>query len=182
MLRLTSRDSRWNCLTNNAVIAHLECPGDLLTQSLLLLLEQVVHRRRQLSIYTVPHCLSWGDVEFTSIDLHAGSGPSQEGHGHGGWWDSFAFNVVPSQEWKDNFRLSTHTFYFLCKQMGPYVEGQPARMRDPVEVESQVALSLYYLADEGSIRRTANSFGLSHSSVSIIVRKECRAICEHLGA
>ena len=54
-------------------------------------------------------------------------------------------------------------------------------MRDPVEVDRQVALTLYYLADEGRMRKTANSFSLSCSTVSIIVRKVCRVICEHLG-
>ena len=31
------------------------------------------------------------------------------------------------------------------------------------------------------MRKTANSFGLSRSSVSVIVRRVCRAISEHLG-
>ena len=49
-----------------------------------------------------------------------------------------------------------------------------------MEVDRQVALTLYYLADEGRMRKTANSFGLSRSSVSLIIRRVCRAICEHL--
>ena len=54
-------------------------------------------------------------------------------------------------------------------------------MREPVEIDRQVALTLYYLADEGRMRKTANSLGLSCSSVSVIVRKVCRAISGHLG-
>ena len=65
--------------------------------------------------------------------------------------------------------------------MSPYIEGQSTRMWDPVEVDRQVALTLYHLADEDRMRKTANSFGLSHLAVSIIVRKVCRVICEHLG-
>ena len=72
-------------------------------------------------------------------------------------------------------------FFALCEQLGPYIERQATRMREPLEVDRQVALTLYYLADEGRMRKTANSFGLSRSSVSIIIRKVCMAICEHLG-
>ena len=51
-------------------------------------------------------------------------------------------------------------------------------MRLPVDVERQVASSLYYLSDEGRIRKTANSFGLSRAVISIIIRT---AIAIHLG-
>ena len=54
-------------------------------------------------------------------------------------------------------------------------------MRLPVDVERQVASSLYYLSDEGRIRKTANSFGLSRAVISIIIRRVCTAIAVHLG-
>ena len=97
------------------------------------------------------------------------------------WWDSFANNVVPPEEWKDNFRMSRVTFFSLCETLRPHLEREKTRMRDPVEVERQVALTLYYLADEGRMRKTANAFGLSRSAVSVIVRRVCSAICEHMG-
>ncbi len=40
-------------------------------------------------------------------------------------------------------------------------------MRSPVDVEKQVALTLYYLSDEGRLRKTANAFGLSRSCVQL---------------
>ena len=97
------------------------------------------------------------------------------------WWVSFVNNVVPPEEWKENFRMSRSTFLSLCQTMKPHIERQNTHMRQPVEVERQVALTLYYLADEGRMRKTANAFGLSRSSVSIIVRRVCSAICEHMG-
>ena len=54
-------------------------------------------------------------------------------------------------------------------------------MRQPVSVETQVALTLYYLSDEGRLRKTANSFGLARSTVSIAIRRVCNAISNHLG-
>lgn len=40
----------------------------------------------------------------------------------------------------------------------------------PVEVERQVAVTLYYLPGEGCLHKAANSFLLSKSSLSIIHR------------
>ena len=54
-------------------------------------------------------------------------------------------------------------------------------MRSPVEVERQVALALYYLSDEGRLRKTANAFGLSRPCISVIVRRVTHATSLHLG-
>ena len=44
-----------------------------------------------------------------------------------------------------------------------------------------MAITLYYLSDEGKYRKVANAFGISRWSVSIIVRRVCAAISEYLG-
>ena len=49
-------------------------------------------------------------------------------------------------------------------------------MRSPIDVERQIAVTLYYLSDEGRLRKTANAFGLSRASVSIIIRRVTRTI------
>lgn len=97
------------------------------------------------------------------------------------WWDSFANNVVPPEEWKENFKVSRTTFFSLYETLRPHVEQQSTRMRSPVEVERQVALTLYYLADEGRMRKPPNAFGLLRSTVSNVIRRVCYAICEHMG-
>ena len=30
------------------------------------------------------------------------------------WWDSFSNNIVPPEEWRDNFRMSRASFFSLC--------------------------------------------------------------------
>ena len=40
------------------------------------------------------------------------------------------------------------------------------KIRDHISVEMQVACTLYYLADEGRLRKAANAFGISKSSAS----------------
>ena len=54
------------------------------------------------------------------------------------------------------------------------------QMRD-VDVLKKVACTLYYLSDEGRMRKTANSFGLARQTVSKVVREVCTAITYHLG-
>ena len=43
-----------------------------------------------------------------------------------------------------------------------------------------MALTLYYVSDEGRLKKTANTFGLSRACVSLI-RRITRAITVHLG-
>ena len=51
------------------------------------------------------------------------------------WWNSFVANTVPPEKWKENFRMSRCTCYSLCEQLGPYDEGPPMRMWEPIEVD-----------------------------------------------
>lgn len=54
-------------------------------------------------------------------------------------------------------------------------------MRKAVSVEVQLAVTLYYLADEGRLRKVANAFGLARSTVSVIIRRVTSVISWHLG-
>lgn len=45
-----------------------------------------------------------------------------------------------------------------------------------VPVNKRVAASLYYMSDEGAIRKVANAFGIVKSTVSIIIRWVTKAI------
>ena len=54
-------------------------------------------------------------------------------------------------------------------------------MRQPISVETQVGITLYYLSDEGRYRKVANAFGVSKSSISVTVRRVCVAITDFLG-
>ena len=55
-------------------------------------------------------------------------------------------------------------------------------MRSPVEVERHVTLTLYYLSDEGRLRKTANAFGLARACVSITITSMAYAITNQVGA
>ena len=63
-----------------------------------------------------------------------------------------------------------------------FVTPNPKAFRkNVISAEKRVALVLYYLKDQGSLGMTANTFGVSISTVSLSLRMVCKAIAEHLG-
>ncbi|XP_044170448.1 uncharacterized protein LOC122954468 [Acropora millepora] len=77
--------------------------------------------------------------------------------------------------------MSRSSVLKLSEELRPYIEGKATRMRQPVDVVKKVACTLYYLSDEGRMRKTANTFGISKQVVPKIVREVCYAITKHLG-
>ena len=72
--------------------------------------------------------------------------------------------------------MSRTSFVSLCDTLRPFVQQQSTRMRSLVEVERQVALTVYYLADEGRRIKNVNAFGLSSSTVLNVVGQVCHAM------
>ena len=97
------------------------------------------------------------------------------------WWDNFVNGIFIPEEWRENFRMSRTSLLNLSELLRPFIQGETTRMRSPVDVVKKVACTLYYLSDEGRIRKTANAFGLSRQVVSNIIREVCKAITVHLG-
>ncbi|KAJ8001169.1 hypothetical protein DPEC_G00188490 [Dallia pectoralis] len=77
--------------------------------------------------------------------------------------------------------MSKASLVALSEELSPYIEGQTTNMRAPITTLKRVALTLYYLSDEGRLRKTANAFGVSRQAVSVVVRQTCKAIAVHLG-
>ena len=96
------------------------------------------------------------------------------------WWIHIQSGISANEEWKENFRVSIDTFRFICNELGPYLAKKETVMRKPVSVETRVAVTLYYLSDEGRLRKVANAFGLGKSTVSNIIREVTSAISTHL--
>lgn len=89
--------------------------------------------------------------------------------------------VADENAWCENFRMSKDWFIGLGEELRPYIKGETTNMRLPVGVLKKVACTLYYLSDERRLRKTANAFGLSRSTVSVIIRQTCKAITDYLG-
>ena len=78
------------------------------------------------------------------------------------WWTNLKVGKAVESEWKENLRMSRTTFYELpvCDEVRPYISAlKLTKMRRPLSVETQVALTSYFLADGGRMRKTANAFG-----------------------
>ena len=65
--------------------------------------------------------------------------------------------------------MPQENFEKLCTKVRPYIQKNK-RFREDFSVEKQVATGLHYLADEGRMRKVANSFGIGKSAILQIVR------------
>ena len=53
--------------------------------------------------------------------------------------------------------------------------------KDVISLEKHVAITLYYLKDQGSMRMTANSFGIARNTVGGIIREICSILAHKIG-
>ena len=97
------------------------------------------------------------------------------------WWNNFVNNIVVTSEWRENFRMSKVNFMKLCDKVRPFLQKQSTGMRSTISVEKQVAVTLYYLSDEGKYLKVANGFGIGRSTVSETVRRVSKCISIVLG-
>ena len=97
------------------------------------------------------------------------------------WWDNILSGIVIDEEWIENFRMCRKSFDELCNYLGPIISKKTTTLRAPISVEKQVAVTIYYLSDEGRMRKVANAFGIGRSTVSKIIRRVSQAISKYLG-
>ncbi len=63
------------------------------------------------------------------------------------------------------------------EELRPFLEKTTAIiMREPISVETQLATTFDYSANEGRFRKVANSFGLGKSTVASIITEVCQVI------
>ena len=65
------------------------------------------------------------------------------------WWEKFLNNEIADTESVENFRMSRSSFFDLVTILRPCLQRQQTKMRNPIAVECQVAIFLYYISDEG---------------------------------
>uniref|UniRef100_A0A1A7XR36 Uncharacterized protein n=1 Tax=Iconisemion striatum TaxID=60296 RepID=A0A1A7XR36_9TELE len=82
------------------------------------------------------------------------------------WWENFEQEMLLPEEWRNNFRMSRSSLLSLSDLLHPHIEGKSTVMRSLISGTKKVACMLYYLANEGRLRKTANAFGLSRQVVS----------------
>ena len=98
------------------------------------------------------------------------------------WWQNLFTGEMLEQEWTYNLRMDCQTFQGLVNELSPYISPKLNSFRaDTLSADKKVAMTLYYLKDQGSYRMTANTFGVSKDTMSVVIRSVCTTINEVLG-
>ena len=98
------------------------------------------------------------------------------------WWQNMLDGSMLPEEWIVNFRMSRNDFMRLEEKLRPYIRPNKDSFRgDTISSVKKLAMTLYYLKDQGSLRMTSNLFGIAPTTLSATVRKVCHAITTVLG-
>ena len=85
-------------------------------------------------------------------------------------------------KWRKNLRMDSDIFMVLADELRPYLQpGRSPQGGDVLSVEKQVALTLYFLKDQGAFSMTANTFGVAINTASTVVRKVCDTTAQVMG-
>ena len=96
------------------------------------------------------------------------------------WWEDVVCGSFTSEQWLENFRMSRSTFLYLCDKVQSMIEREDARLRKAVPTDKRVAITLWFFATGSDYRTIAHLFGVSKSTVSLVVNKVSSAILELL--
>ena len=97
----------------------------------------------------------------------------------GHWWVN-VINSLPEGEW--NFQLSRQQFFTLLEELQSHIAPcQNLPNYRALSAVKKLAVTLYYLKDTGSLRTTANAFGIRVSRAAKTIHDVCKAISQCLG-
>ena len=97
------------------------------------------------------------------------------------WWQNLITGKTAESNWLKNFRMTKGDFLNLADILRPSLLHSFKGPRPGLSVEKQLAITLHYLKDPGTMTVTANAFGVATCTVSNTVKRVCLAINEHLG-
>ena len=98
------------------------------------------------------------------------------------WWKNVLSGKLSDEEWQRNFRLSRTEFFELEKEIRRYISPDSSSPNyRAISAKKKLAITLYYLKDTGSLRMTANTFGIHVCTASKTIHDVCEAISYHLG-
>ena len=98
------------------------------------------------------------------------------------WWKNLLSGKLSDEEWQRNFRLSRTEFFKLEKEIRRYISPDSSSPNyRAISAKKKLAITLYYLKDTGSLRMTANTFGIHVCTASKTIHDVCEAISYHLG-
>ena len=96
------------------------------------------------------------------------------------WWEDVVCGSFSSEQWLENFRMSRTTFHYLCDELRSMIEKEDTRLRKAVPTDKRVALTLWFFATGADYRTIAHLFGVSKSTISLVVKDVSSAILKLL--
>ncbi len=96
------------------------------------------------------------------------------------WWSEALSGVYGQSWWRENLRMTRETFTFVCDKLRPHIARQATRMREPIDVETRVAVTIWWLGTNIEYRSLAALFGLGRSTVGELINDTCSFIACHL--
>ena len=92
-------------------------------------------------------------------------------------------DLMPPDEWKKNLRLPKDDFHILVEMIRPHSKVRSSKIRrDVLSLEKRVAVTLYYLKDQGSMKMTANVFGIARCTVGQVVQEICTILTKKISS
>lgn len=77
-------------------------------------------------------------------------------------------------------RMSPESFDFLLSKVGPLINKQATRLRQPISAAERLALTIRYLASGDSQQSMSFSYRMGKATVSNITQETCQAIWDAL--
>lgn len=98
------------------------------------------------------------------------------------WWKNLLSGKLSGDEWQRNFRLTGAEFFKLEKDLRPFISPDPSSPNyRTMSAAKQLAITLYYIKYTGSLRMTANTFGIHVCTVSKTIHDVWKALSFKLG-
>ena len=96
------------------------------------------------------------------------------------FWEYYVLTKFSARQWSENFCMTKDTFMYICNELRPRLTKENTRMRAAITVEKRVAVALWRLATTSEYRNIGHLFGISRSSVCLIVLEVCQLIMDIL--
>ena len=97
----------------------------------------------------MPHCLGLG----FAMGL---------GHEKQEWYNRIVLQT--DEQWVENYRITMQTFNKVCRVLKPDISPMENTVRDVIDEQKQVALTIYCLATPTEYRTFGNLFGVAKST------------------
>ena len=96
------------------------------------------------------------------------------------WWNRIVNQCLNPNDWLENFCMSESTFKYICDELKPAMERKDTTMRRAIPVKQRVGIALWRLSTNSDYQTIAHLFGVSRSTVCVIVHDVCNAIVQLL--